>query len=367
MGSHPKAPSTVPGGKTLGDFIREAPKAALGSSAVEFGNSLPFLFKILAVAQPLSIQCHPNRVQAKAGFAAENAAGLAFDAHNRNYRDDNHKPELIVALEEFWALKGFRAPEEIHSLAKAAKLASLRDLLPRLHEAEGLGNFFHALWTLGDHKKRTVLSELRAGLTGLPTSEARWTSELLQLYPDDIACIAPLLLRLVALQAGEGLYLGAGELHAYLQGTGLEIMANSDNVLRGGLTQKHMDVVELMRVLRFEHSPLELVKPSPMGQTDKANLSARATPELSAYATPSREFTLYNLALHESNDYLHLLPSASIFLSLSGQTQLRSGDECLELEEGGVAFATADTKSVRLRGNASLWIATIGTRSESYE
>jgi mannose-6-phosphate isomerase len=350
MGAHPKACSTLPDGQSLSDYIQGDPRSVLGEAAATFENKLPFLFKILAAAQPLSIQCHPNLEQARAGFAAENAAGLALDASKRNYRDENHKPELIVALEEFWALKGFRNPAEIRRLLQLAEIKSLSPLLPLLDSDAGLAEFFRELMTIADEKKRAALDELQAGLSNLPEAESRWTGELLRQYPSDIAATAPLVLQLVQLQAGQGLYLGAGELHAYLQGTGLEIMANSDNVLRGGLTPKHVDVDELMRVLNFEHHPPQILAPLP-------NEGSR----LRTYPTPSREFTLSEVQLRDDIAFEHVLHSASIFLGLGGTSEFRWADQSLSLAEGGVAFASANTGQLEIQGSARLWIASFGS------
>ncbi len=353
MGAHPKASSTLPDGQCLDDYIRHDPQAVLGASASSFELRLPFLFKILAAARPLSIQCHPNLEQARAGFAAENAAGLPLDAANRNYRDANHKPELIVALEEFWALKGFRSPQEIRRLLQLAEVTSLDPIVQLLDREEGLAEFFRALMTIADDTKRAALAELSAGVSKLPEAESRWTRELLTQYPEDIACAAALVLQLVKLQAGQGLYLRAGELHAYLQGTGLEIMANSDNVLRGGLTPKHVDVDELMRVLNFEHHPPQVLEATPR--------AGGTASRLQTYATPCREFTLSAVQLREDLAYEHALDSATIFLSLRGNTEFRWPSQRLSLAQGGVAFASADTGSIEMLGSAELWIASFGS------
>ena len=347
MGAHPKACSTMPDGQSLADFIAADPGARLGKAGQEFGDALPFLFKILAAAQPLSIQCHPNRQQAQAGYDAEDAAGLATLAPNRNYRDRNHKPELIVALEEFWALKGFRAPEEIRRLFAQASVRSIDPLLNALAGEGGLRAFFGGLLALSDEDKQETLRQLCAGVANLPKPEARWTRELLQRYPEDIGATAALVLRLVELDAGQGLYLGAGELHAYLQGTGLEIMANSDNVLRGGLTPKHVDAQELMRILRFEHEELQILEPITEGAVAR-------------YQTPCREFALSCVRLPRSPAHEHAVVSATILLCLGGSAALSWQGGSLSLAEGEVAFCTADTGQVSMRGNAQLWIASIG-------
>jgi mannose-6-phosphate isomerase len=341
MGAHPRGCSKLPDGQSLADFIAEDPEARLGQAE----GTLPFLFKILAAEAPLSIQCHPNRAQAEAGFAKENAAGVPLDAPHRNYRDRNHKPELIVALEDFWALKGFRDPGEIRQLFEQAGVGCVGGLLDELTGEGGLRAFFAGLLALEDDDKAMVLTQLAAGQARLPDAEADWTGELLRRYPGDIGATSALVLRLVKLRAGQGLYLGAGELHAYLRGTGLEIMANSDNVLRGGLTPKHIDPQELLQTLRFEHSALEVLDPLQEGK-------------LSRYPTDCDEFALSCRELG-SEEQEHRVDSATILLSLGGSAELRWSTGTLSLAQGEVAFCTADTGVVHMRGDARLWMASV--------
>jgi mannose-6-phosphate isomerase len=235
IGAHPKAPSTVDG-IALDVAIAASPERWLGRRVAERFSALPFLLKVLAAAEPLSIQCHPDRAQAREGFARENAAGISIDAPHRNYRDANHKPELIVALTRFRALKGFRPHEEI-----AQRFGAFDDLKALFVDVMG--------WP-----KQKVDAFGRA--SGDPI-----VAELAKKYPGDPGTLAPLLLNVVTLEPGQALFLRARELHSYLEGTGIEIMANSDNVLRGGLTPKHVDVPELERVLMFEPGDARAIDP----------------------------------------------------------------------------------------------------------
>ncbi len=351
MGAHPKAPSLLEGGLALNEFIARSPSTILGADT--YGRALPFLFKILAADAPLSIQCHPSKEQAQAGFAREEAAGIRSDAPNRNYRDANHKPELIVALEEFWALKGFRDPKEIISLFTRARLHSAKPLLELLAKEDGLRAFYAQLLALTSEKTRILLSELNSGLNQLPEAEARWSKELLARYPDDQSTTSALILRLVRLSAGEGLFVGAGELHAYLSGTGLEIMANSDNVLRGGLTPKHVDPAELLRVLRFEYTPLEI-------------LHAEGVGPIGHYHTPCDEFTLSRLTLGvgEEAGYMPKLPCAQIWLCLGAGAELVWRGGSMSIERGDAVFVTADTKGLIAKAtqdSCDVWIAGFGS------
>jgi len=345
MGAHPKAPSKLHDGTSLVDFIAANPNAALGRA-----GTLPFLFKILAAEGPLSIQCHPNKMQAVAGFAREEAQGIARDAPNRNYRDANHKPELIVALEEFWALKGFRSPDAIAQLFQRAQMHSASPLLEALAGAGGLRAFYTGLLNLDSQETTQLLTELARGLGNLPKPEARWSQGLLARYPNDQGATSALVLQLVKLEAGQALYLGAGELHAYLRGTGLEIMANSDNVLRGGLTPKHVDPAELQSVLRFEHEPVSI-------------LSAEGTTSLRDYKTPCRDFALSRMKLEGSRtcERVPSSPSAQIWLNLGDETELQWGTDRRRLARGGVLFVTANSPPIEVtRQNplaVDLWIA----------
>jgi mannose-6-phosphate isomerase len=292
MGAHPKAPSRVDtgtGAQPLDRLIRDDPEAILGPGAARrFGASLPFLFKVLAVAEPLSIQAHPDRAQAAEGFARENRAGLPIDAPQRNYRDPNHKPELICALSEFWALDGFRPAAAIRLAVAALCPESLKTLVDGLDgrpEDGAIRDFFQGLMGLDERRRRAASAEaaVRAARGATDRAVCRWVLRLAERYPGDVGVLAPAVLNLICLQPGEALFLPAGRLHAYLEGTGVEIMANSDNVLRGGLTPKHMDVAELLRVLRFEGRPAEVLRPVPAGLS-----GAR-------YATPAEEFELWVL------------------------------------------------------------------------
>jgi mannose-6-phosphate isomerase len=274
MGAHPKAPSDVfIEGKfrSLADEIAATPSDTLGAGVAKaFGNKLPFLFKVLAAAQPLSIQAHPTIAQARGGFARENDLGIAIDAPDRNYRDDNHKPEIICALTPFWALNGFRPPDTIAATLGEMGLSGIDNdiaaLAARPDEA-GLAQFFTALMTMDRDRQRDTVAQavLFAGKRLGQGDVWDWTLNLNEQYPGDIGVLSPFLLNLLRLEPGEAMLLHAGRLHAYLDGVGIELMANSDNVLRGGLTPKHVDVSELLKVLEFEETRIKLLRPDESG------------------------------------------------------------------------------------------------------
>lgn len=342
MGAHPKSCATLADGSSLADFIESEPTRILGASSTLNDGKLPFLFKILAADRAVSIQCHPNKAQAREGFAQEAAGGLAINAPDRNYRDQNHKPEFIVALEEFWALKGFRQIDEIASLYRAAGLRSLEPCLALLDQND-LEGFFAALLACDTSTTLEALRELREGLDRLPAEESRWSRVLLEQHPEDIGATAALLLQLVRLERDQGLYLRTGELHAYLSGTALEISASSDNVLRCGLTPKHVDPDELLRVLRFEVKAPKILEPA----KDES---------VFGYTTPSKEFQLAFVELTDQPATV-AVDSPLILLCLNGKAAIKSGDTSLELSAGQTAFCPADSKSFSVSGSGRLHIA----------
>lgn len=269
MGSHKKAPSKA----ILDDeiipldlLIQKYPKDILGvTTSDKFSGELPFLFKVLSASKPLSIQAHPDKTQARLGFERENSKGIAIDDPKRNYRDNNHKPELICALTTMWALKGFRRPVETLNLFKPLHDISKRcgiDILQNQPDETGIKLFFLNLMNM-DKSAAQALVEDTVKLVS-PAKDKNpaheWVEKLNREYPGDIGVLSPLYLNLVKLNPGEAIYLPACELHAYLSGSGLEIMANSDNVLRGGLTQKHIDKTELINVLSFTPAIHEIIK-----------------------------------------------------------------------------------------------------------
>ena len=283
MGAHPKASSFVNyNGQwlPLTELIARYPREILGNDvALAFGNKLPYLFKVLAAAKPLSIQAHPSLNQAKEGFARETDLGIDLDAPNRNYKDDNHKPECICALSPFWAMSGFRnIPDILAMLGKNCPvgLAAELELLKKHPDSEGLKRFFTNLMTMDSQRQKRVVEEAvrNAHRYSEEDSAFHWMTRLSNEYPSDIGILAPLLLNLIELKPGEALFLPAGELHAYLEGVGLELMANSDNVLRGGLTPKHIDVPELLKVLSFKPRPVNILEAVKKNKNERVYASA---------------------------------------------------------------------------------------------
>jgi len=346
MGAHPKAPSRTLG-QTLIEVIDENPSAMLGSSAAErYGGRLPFLFKLLAAAKPLSIQAHPNKEQAKAGFLTEESAGLAVDAANRNYKDDNHKPEILCALTEFWALNGFRTLPSMLELIDEVKLNSIASeihLLRQTPNQAGLRRFFESVIEIDGSRKDLLLSELLRGAGELKStrSEYRWILEVSDLFPGDIGVLCVLLLNLVKLEPGQAIFCAAGDLHAYLDGFAVELMANSDNVLRGGLTSKHVDVPELMKTLTFQTGDVEILEP-----------------QNGRYVTPADEFELS--VLEVGNQEIHRQSRGfEILLNVAGDASVSdpASPGPVPLPRGASVAIPAAIRECTIAGTATIYIA----------
>ncbi|MEE2046703.1 mannose-6-phosphate isomerase, class I, partial [Nocardiopsis tropica] len=270
LGAHHGAPSTAhceDGPRPLPRLIADDPRRVLGHGTAErFGARLPFLLKFLAAEAPLSLQVHPDATRARAGFDAEERAGIPLDAPHRNYRDPHHKPELLLALEPFEALCGFREPAatgaELRGLTCELAVLLRADLaVPDTHAA--LRAALTRLLTLPDGSRERLLDEFVAewSASGPRGAHGDIVADLAVRYPGDPGAVASLLLNRVTLGPGQALFLPAGNLHAYLQGTAVEVMASSDNVLRAGLTAKHVDAPELLDVVDFSVLPIPYARP----------------------------------------------------------------------------------------------------------
>lgn len=348
MGSHAASPSAVclPSGETsLAELISGDPPRYLGGQTARRYGGLPFLFKLLAAGKPLSIQAHPNLALAREGFARENAAALPLDAPTRNYKDPNHKPELICALSPFTGICGFRDPAEIQRLVAAfldTAPGALREGLAPLLKAPVLELFFSALFSLPPGTRRTLTEYILAAHE--PSGPGEWDlmRNFARLYPGDPGIIAPLYLNVFRLEPGEAVFLKAGTLHAYISGFGVELMANSDNVLRGGLTSKHVDLPELMKALDFSPSAPEIIRP--VGFT---------------YPVFCEEFSLR--VLYGPADFRP--DSPSICIVTEGEAAAGdSGDTVLT--QGESAFIPPAGESITLRGRFTMYIASTGSAAE---
>ena len=359
MGTHPKAPSLVNyEGKwiSLADLVVKDPQDILGEKvAKKFHNQLPYLFKVLAADKPLSIQAHPSLELARKGFENENKQGIPINAAHRNYKDDNHKPECLCALSSFWALYGFRKIDDILSLMGKICPVGLNSEMAQLKkqaDSRGLKPFFTDLMSMDTEHKKRVIDE--ATLNAKQRSEDNpafyWMTKLSYEYPLDIGILSPLFLNLIQLKPGQALFLPAGELHAYLKGVGIELMANSDNVLRGGLSPKHIDVPELLKVLNFKPRHVEFLKEK----------KKRAIERI--YDSFAEEFVLSAISITEGEFYRNSnFQSAQILLCTEGEAHLAdSGNKhILHIKKGDSVFVSAAAISYTIQGDAVFYKATV--------
>ncbi len=359
MGAHPKAPSLVKIADewiSLADLIGSHPEAILGPAAVDrFGSRMPFLFKVLAAGAPLSIQAHPDESQAQEGFARENRMDIPLDAPHRNYRDPSHKPEIICALTPFWGLNGFQAPGTIAKNLHDHAPRTLQTMTAQLNAPDAdraLQAFFTTLVEMPQKKKDDVIAEVTAAARTqrTPSAAVDWVLRLQDAYPGDIGILAPLFLNLVCLSPGQAMFLAAGQLHAYLEGVGIELMANSDNVLRGGLTPKHIDVPELKRVLRFNAVEPEIIDPQADAATEKV------------YATDVEEFALAQIELVAESAFVSAVKRGmEILLVVEGELILSTESQKTELalKKGDAVMVPACLDGYSLRGSGRIFRAAV--------
>ncbi|MDB4934805.1 MAG: Mannose-6-phosphate isomerase [Labilithrix sp.] len=365
MGAHPMAPSRVTrsgdAACSLEQVIAANAERELGSHVTSsFGPRLPFLLKVLAADQPLSLQAHPNAAQAKAGFADEDRRGIPRDHATRSYKDQSHKPELLCALVPVDALCGFRRIADTLLMFDELGVRELEPVLAGLRtspDAQGLRAVFGSLMTMPSHEGsrivRAVVTACESTRSPAFAREHAWARKLDALYPGDVGVVSALLLNLVHLEPGEALYLDAGNLHAYLSGVGVEIMASSDNVLRGGLTKKHVDVPELLRVLDFTDGPVAPLRAQAIDAHERV------------WKTPAREFQLSAIQVAPNEAVTRDARGPEILLCTEGAAAIVPGDDSREivLDRGRSAFVPASTGryTVRTAGpaRASLYRAAV--------
>jgi len=332
MGAHPKASSSIlmPNGYQPLDKLIDSNEKLLPRGIRDQFQGFPYLFKILSIASPLSIQVHPSISQAHEGFKKEEEKHIALDDTERNYKDKNHKPEIIYAISDFWALKGFRKFSEIKENLLSLSSELYRDLDRMEQEKQPLSSFFAWLMNLEIEKKNLLFARVESHLEDSVKKE--WVQTLMSYYPGDISSLAPLYLNLIHLNPGEALFQKAGELHAYLKGNGVELMANSDNVLRGGLTSKHMDLKELQRVVNFNTSTTEKV-PFRNGY----------------YDSPVKDFKLGELRGFK-DEKIKLSSSPAVLLNLGEDLTVedKKNSRCTIVKKGASVYIDSESRDLRL-------------------
>jgi mannose-6-phosphate isomerase len=362
MGAHPSAPSGVEraGARTTLDAVIAAdPAGELGAEcAARFGGRLPFLLKVLAAQTALSIQVHPSRKQAEAGYLAENERGLAPGDKSRNYADDWPKPEILCALTPFEVLAGMRTAADAAALLRALDVTELAVLAAELESGPGTTALSRSLATIltwpaagrGAFVDAVVAACERVAAGGGEYAAAcAAAARLAGEHPGDLGIVASLLLRHAVLQPGEAVFLPAGGLHAYLHGAGVELLANSDNVVRAGLTAKHIDIPELLK-LTDPAVGVPVIEPRPLGDG------------LYVYDSPAPEFRLYRAELGPGEV---TLPGggARILLCVDGAATLRAKTGVLKIGRGESAYLSAADDAVTASGPATLFIAGRGLDS----
>jgi len=362
LGAHPSAPSIAhgpAGAAPLDELIRAHPQQMLGERVLDaFGPELPFLAKILSAENALSLQVHPKSHLARAGYNRENRLGIPKNAFDRTFHDQKHKPEMIVALTEFEAMAGLRAPRaalKAISDFTAPLFTTLRDDLEADRLRGSLERTMTRLLSYRTAPERAVLvaealAEVRARVAasdGQADSNDETVLLLAGQYGDDVGIFAPYLLNRVTLQPGESLYLAAGEVHAYIRGLGVEVMANSDNVIRAGLTNKHIDTTALLECMSFDALPISRPAQSLIGTKSRGDI----------YRGPAKEFavTLYDLVPVEPLP----LPTdgPKIVQNLDGELQLSHGSGAVELAKGESAFVPHHLGAVELSGDGHAFAA----------
>ena len=343
LGAHPSAPSeieNVTGKQSLIEFLSQNPTALGQASRQQFGDELPYLLKILDVEKPLSIQLHPTKAQAEKGFEAENAKSVSVTDNTRTYKDRNHKPEMMIALSDFWLLHGFKTKSQI--LATLNTRPSLQPLAEKLR-TQSLAEFYaDVMLAVQSTLANWLLPIIEAnqqpyqkGVLALdnPDYWVLYTMEAMAISPEklDTGLVCFYLFNIVHLKEGEGIFQDAGIPHAYLRGQNVELMACSDNVIRGGLTPKYVDIVELLKIVDCREVIPQIISAAPQNQSEFT------------YKTPVNDFALAQIRVEPEMHTKVNLQSAGILLVMQGELKIQEKSAALTLKQGESAFITADS------------------------
>ena len=342
MGAHDNVPSEVilPDGTTqpLNAFIKNDAAGSLGQPVNKRFGRLPYLFKVLDVKDMLSIQVHPTKKAAESAFAAENMKGTPLNAPNRNYKDDNHKPELMLALSDFWLLHGFKSPHDLVTIL--LETPELQFLVP-VFDNKNYHALYEMVMTMDQEEVNDRLQPLLDRIVPLyekgflnRSQEDFWAARAAKTFcePDKIdkGIFSIYFFNLVNMKPGEAIFQDAGVPHAYLEGQNMELMANSDNVLRGGLTPKYIDVPELMHHTRFEPVTPNILKGT-----------ASPVPGETIFPTPAADFELHRLVLQAGTPVTLTATTSEIFFVYEGPVQASAGNHKIDLQKGEAMLATA--------------------------
>ncbi|QPB43104.1 mannose-6-phosphate isomerase, class I [Rodentibacter haemolyticus] len=343
LGAHTSSPSMIElGGKILplNEFLQQNPTALGEKNRENFGDELPYLLKILDVEKPLSIQLHPTKQQAEIGFAEENAKGVELKDPERIYKDNNHKPEMMIALSDFWLLHGFKTKAKILTTLKSRP--SLAPLAEKLN-TQDLHTFYADImqaeqaqlhqWLAPIIEEKQVAYKTNELALSNPDYWLLYTLEAMEISLDklDPGLVCFYLFNIVHIKKGEGIYQDAGIPHAYLRGQNIELMACSDNVIRGGLTPKYVNIPELLKVVDCREIEPQIIPPAPNDT------------RVFTYSTPAKDFSLQNIQYECGENHQLKNQSAGIFMVMKGTVNLRSETTALFLKQGESAFITANS------------------------
>ena len=345
MGTHPQGVSEIQKGDewlSLDKFIFNHPDSALGNTiARQCDNNLPFLFKILAIGKPLSIQVHPDVHQAVSGYERENKHNIPLSASNRNFKDKSPKPELVCALTPLWAMCGFRSYEDIQK-----NFLPIRSNIDLCQPDQTIDDFFYQLLHLDNsHKNKLITAATRYAKSNKDQSHWQWVMRLSELFPDDIGVLAPLFLNTICLSPGEGLFLQPGLLHAYLDGNAIEIMCNSDNVIRGGLTTKHIDIETLLEIVSTQNVDIHPIQPK------------MVTPNEWHYSIPINNFSLTRYDILHNHCLKISVNGPEVLLCIKGNIRISQETGNLLLKPGMSAFVSYDAKCYTIDGDGVVYKA----------
>lgn len=358
LGAHVNAPSTLKtseGNQSLDAFLNINLNQNLGIEISEKFGRLPFLFKVLDVKDMLSIQVHPTKIEAEKGFKRENEEGVALTAFNRNYKDDNHKPEIMVALSEFWLLHGFLPKTQLTQVLQ--DVPEFESLQPVFEQGGYYGLYKSVMEQSADETNKMlqslidrVLPLYKDGKLDKSTADY-WAAKAFETFCPtgdlDKGIFSVYFFNIVKTDKGEAVFQDAGIPHAYLEGQNMELMANSDNVLRGGLTPKHVDVAELLKHVAFEETVPNVMK----GEAQPDGIER-------IYKSPAPDFELSQISLSGSMKYQSKAKTAQILMTIEGIAQVSEGDVTLNLGKGDAAFLAAGSDYQITSSSAIIYKAT---------